>query len=116
MNSESVSCKLRVCCRWQILDQSECSSRCGEGYIVRRIKCIKRSQSGTEYVDDKHCAAVGPRPEERVPCRGLCLSTHWAYTEWSEVGARRVTTAKENDGTRTVRMKRTKCLCLLQRH
>ena len=72
--------------RWQILDQSECSSRCGEGYIIRRIKCMKRSQTGNDYIDDKYCAEVGPKPDVRISCHGMCLATHWAYTEWSEVG------------------------------
>ena len=72
--------------RWQILDQSECSSRCGEGYIIRRIKCMKRSQTANDYIDDKYCADLGPKPDVRISCHGMCLATHWAYTEWSEVG------------------------------
>ena len=71
--------------RWQILDQTECSSRCGEGYIIRRIKCVKRSQTGNDYMDDKHCTDMGPKPDVRISCHGMCLATHWAYTEWSEV-------------------------------
>lgn len=71
--------------RWRIVEQSECSERCGIGYLVRKIKCLEQSLTGNEYVEDSFCEEVSEKPPERYACRGPCLPTQWKYTEWNEV-------------------------------
>lgn len=37
-----------------------------------------------EVVDHKHCNHLR-KPPDHEPCQGLCESTRWEYTSWSEV-------------------------------
>lgn len=75
-----------VCARWMIVEQSECSAQCGDGFLVRKIRCLKLSTQGNKYIEDSKCGHLN-KPAESVRCRGLC-PPEWVYSDWSKVRRR----------------------------
>ena len=73
--------------RWRVFLKEECPIRCGQGMQRQLVQCVKQTgYSPAEIIRGKECRIyLGVKPDEFVPCTGLCLPSFWSYTTWSEV-------------------------------
>ncbi|XP_062858960.1 A disintegrin and metalloproteinase with thrombospondin motifs 20-like [Trichomycterus rosablanca] len=71
--------------RWHVAGRSECSSKCGPGYRMLEVLCMRysRLKRGSERVEIRACADLA-KPQSREPCHGDCLLKSWQYSDWSQ--------------------------------
>ncbi|KAG8577665.1 hypothetical protein GDO81_010252, partial [Engystomops pustulosus] len=79
------SCNIDCQLRWYVTGKGECSSQCGPGHRPLDVHCIKYSsvRGQTTPVEDKFCVSQ-PKPPNREPCHGNCLSASWRFSEWTQ--------------------------------
>ncbi|XP_075065170.1 A disintegrin and metalloproteinase with thrombospondin motifs 20 [Mixophyes fleayi] len=84
-DSIAESCNADCQLRWYVIGKSECSAQCGPGHRSLDVRCIKYSASRglTTPVEDTFCRSH-PKPPNREPCHGDCLSATWRYSEWAQ--------------------------------
>ncbi|XP_063930505.1 A disintegrin and metalloproteinase with thrombospondin motifs 9-like isoform X2 [Zophobas morio] len=82
-------CNVHCQLRWTDVSRGPCSVNCGEGLRTVNHQCMKIDTTKENYdhyyevVDHKHCNHLR-KPPDHEPCQGLCESTRWEYTSWSE--------------------------------